>query len=225
MYLQPVGEYPEEVLQAAAKQAGEFFGCEFIVRPSIPKPTSRSVYYKDMVQYVAVPLLRRFITARPPPEDAIYQAYLVDQRFLVYGRGQVATCYRKGLGFLLSYEPYQRYIDNDEDRARALANGLIHGFRFFVERPQEIWLEDSPNNFPCINSRANGSDVWQRELGYCPECTRNYLSADMEATFRFHQTFPHKESFSQDFLGWRHPINDEERASIREYAESVGIDE
>jgi len=224
MYLQPVGDYPEEVLQAAAKHAGEFFGCEFIVRPPIPKPTARSVYYKDMVRYVAVPLLRRFITARPPPEDAIYQAYLVDQRFLVYGRGVTATCYRKGLGFLLSYEPYQRYIDNDEDRARALANGLIHGFRFFIERPQEIWYEDSPNNFPCINSRANGVGVWKREVGYCPECSRNYLSADMEATFKFHQTLPHKESFSEDFLGWRHPIDDEERASIREYADSVSIE-
>lgn len=222
MYLQPVGEYPRHILESAAEQAGEFFGCEFVVRPSIPIPTARSVYYKDMTKYVAVPLLRRFITARPPPDDAVYQVYLVDQRFLVYGRGPTTTCYRKGLGYLLSYEPYQRYIDNDNDRSEALAYGIIHGFRFFIERSQEIWIEDTPNNFPCANSRANSLKTWKRENGYCAECMRNYASADLESVYHFAQAMPDEASFSNDFMDWRHPIDEKERQSIEAYAKDNG---
>ena len=221
MYLQPVGDYPRHILEEAAKRAGDFFGCDFVVRDTIPIPTARSVYYKDMKKYVAVPLLRRFVTARPPPPDAIYQVYLVDQRFLVYGRGPTTTCYRKGLGYLLSYEPYQRYIDNDRDRIEALSYGIIHGFRFFVERSQEIWYDDAPNNFPCANSRASSLKTWKRENGYCPGCVKNYRSADINAVFEFTQALPDEASFTNDYIGGRHRIDEEERISIRNYADNV----
>ena len=215
MYLQPVGDYPQHILEAAAQRAGDFFGCEFVVRPALPIPEARSVYYKDMIRYVAVPLLRRFITARPPPEDAIYQAYLVDQRFLVYGRGPTTTCYRKGLGYVLSYEPYQRYIGNDADRIEALAYGIIHGFRFFVERSQAIWYEDAPNNFPCANSRAKSLKAWQREYGYCSECTRNYKSANMQTVFEFTQALPDEQSFADDFrVGATRSMSSNSRAFV-----------
>ena len=39
MYLQPVGDYPRHILEAAVKRAGDFFGCDFVVRDTIPIPT------------------------------------------------------------------------------------------------------------------------------------------------------------------------------------------
>jgi len=222
MYLQPVGEYPEEVLNRAVRIAGEFFGCDFVVRPAIPPPTARTVFYDDMVRYIGVPLLRRFATARPPPDDAIYQAYLVDQYFLIYGKGPTGfSLYRGGLGYLVSYRHYQKHIDNDSDRAEALASELIRGFRYFVERSQGISYEESPDSSSCVNSGSSVRRAGETKRGYCPECARNYASADMDEVFTFHQALPSEDAFSEEYLGWRHPIDEHERESIRAYAESL----
>jgi len=116
---------------------------------------------------------------------------------------------------------YQQHIDNDADRAEALASELIRGFRYFVERSQGISYGESPDSSSGINSQASVRSIGETERGYCPECVRNYASADMDEVFTFHQALPAEDAFSEGYLGWRHPIDEQERASIRAYAESL----
>ena len=218
MYLQPVGDVDLELIENAAAIASEFFGVVFVVWPTIPAPESRTVFKTDLLTYRGIPLLRHLVTARPPPADAINQLFVVDRRFLIYGRGDTVSLYRLGLGTMISSALVQEHVPANK-QARRLSSEIIRHFRYFVERSQDIFLNDSPNQKPCINESE-----WvkrQPEHSYCPLCVRNYKAADWETVHAFVQALPQDLAFEPDYVGARYPITEAEKKSIREYAESL----
>lgn len=82
IYIQPVGEYDEKLLQNATKIVSDFFGCDVIIRPVIEAPQGRSIFYgNDMFTYYGVPVLRHLNIVRPIPKDGIMQLYYIHSAF------------------------------------------------------------------------------------------------------------------------------------------------
>lgn len=217
MYLQPVGEYDRALLEEAARQAGEFFGCEFIVRDAIPVPESRSIFRDDLSTYLSLPVLRRVAMASPPPKDAIYQAYLVEKRFMVRTRGEVSNYYDEGLGYMFTDQPVQDYHKTRQAQLKALKFYLIYGFHHFID---QLASDITPNSYPCANSRAIDHSTIDYKNGYCLECTRLYQELDMQQVFQYTQSFPRAESY-QPYYHHEYPVDAEELKSIQDYVARV----
>ena len=216
MYLQPVGEFDTEILQQAAEAAGDFFGCEFIVRAAIPPPTDAGAFYHEKRYFYGVPLLRRLISAAPPPKDAINQVYLVERLFVVIGRAHSGDLYRIGLGTVLSYDAYQRTAR--EEIVRKLSYDLIRQFRYFVERPNGIPYEEAPDAALCINSSHRSANL---RRGYCSACAENYTNADMNKVFNYVQSLPTPVGFQEEPYYKRFKLDEEEMDAIQTYVEQV----
>ncbi|WP_269523022.1 hypothetical protein [Coraliomargarita parva] len=218
MYLQPVGEIDLELLDAAADMASRFFGTRIIIRPAIPEPTQRDVYTNDLSGYVGQTLLRYLASARKPPEDAINQLFVVNRRFLVYGRGQVRDLYRMGLGTVISTDLLQSHISDEGERTRRLAAMIIRHFKYYVERSQGISFDDAPNNKPCVNTQFYFSQ--DPKFAYCPECVANYRNASWDQIHAFVQALPMKIAFQPDY-GSRPKIRQSTIDNIKSYVDEV----
>ncbi|TVP76880.1 MAG: hypothetical protein EA353_11390 [Puniceicoccaceae bacterium] len=184
MYLQPVGELNPSIIAKAAQQAGEFFGCEFVVRQPIQLPDDPELY--RTYNYNSIPLMRYLSSAVSLPEDAIYQVYVVDRRFVVPGRGPIGDTYRKGLGAMVSIELANLFAKNEAETTQNLTNMLIRQFRYFVEHSHGISSEQAPQNPPCVNAQAVSRNHIIR--GYCLGCSDIYRHTDFSKVYTSIQT-------------------------------------
>lgn len=224
MYIQPVGEFDEKVLNEAVAIASEFFGCEYVIRPGIPAPEGRTAYWgNDMTKYYAVPLLRHLNVVRPAPEDAIAQIYYVDSNFIVVGRGPVDDTYFLGLGTMITPEISFRVFPEEKKVIKSVASEIIRHFRYYIERSHEIWLSESPDNEGCVNAARSSKKDY--EFGYCSECAMNYANADMKKVYEFTQAIPLPVAYSKEYrtkYGIRSVHNQAEKNDIEAYFERVG---
>jgi len=189
--------------------SADFFGCEFIIRPTIPTPKSRAIYSSDLTSYKRVPLLRHLISVRPAPQDAINQLFIVDRPFHYSNHP-----YNLGLGTIISTAWVQQHLPSRRKPNR-IAAMIIRSFRYYVERSQGIFLEESPDSKPCINAKRGTSIEF--EISYCPECVKNYMSADWKAVHAFVQELPLEIAFKPDYIDRRNIITEEEKESIQNY--------
>ena len=219
MYLQPAGDVDVKLIEAATAIAADFFGCEFIIRPTIPTPKSQLIYPSDLTYYKSVPLLRHLVSARPAPRDAIHQLFIVDRHF--YYNDDPESTYKLGLGAMITTASVQRQLPNRR-KANRLAAMIIRSFRHYVECSQNIFPEESPDNKPCVNARERVKI--QPEMGYCPECVKNYESADWKIVHAFVQSFPLEIAFEPDYTTDQHSkITEEEKDSIKNYVNELQV--
>lgn len=137
--------------------------------------------------------------------------------------GSAYSIYRFGLGTMFSPEILTSFGFEEKKITRSIASEIIRHFRYYFERSQKIWYDQTPDNEGCVNGA--GSSRKDYELGYCPECAMNYASVNMQAIHNFAQAIPNPAAYTKEYYdkyGVRSVYDAAEAKDLQNYVERVG---